>query len=114
MLIHIVCWKYKPQTGDRARREHVEELRRLPSLISGIVRFEIGGDILHLDRSFDTGLVAEFAGRDELDAYTIHPEHQRVAAMGREISEQTVSVDFMRDEEHLDAGGPGGKRNGGT
>jgi hypothetical protein len=98
MLIHIVCWKYNPQTDAETRRDHIEQLRMLPSMISGIERFEVGADILHLDRSFDTGLVAEFAGRDELDAYTAHPEHQRVAALGREISEKTVSVDFMRGE----------------
>jgi hypothetical protein len=98
MLIHIVCWRYKPQTDAQTRRDHIEQLRSLSSLVSGIESFEVGADILHLDRSFDTGLVAEFAGREELDAYTVHPEHQRVAALGREISERTVSVDFIKGE----------------
>jgi hypothetical protein len=30
-----------------------------------------------------------------LDLYTEHPEHQKVAAMGKEISEKVVSVDFL-------------------
>lgn len=96
MLIHIVCWKYKPETDADTRRSHIEQLRSLPSVIPGIESFEVGADILHLDRSFDTGLVAEFAGRAELDAYTDHPDHQRVASFGREISERTVSVDFIK------------------
>jgi hypothetical protein len=98
MLIHIVCWKYKAGTDDQARRDHIDHLRSLPSLVPGIESFKVGADMLHLDRSFDTGLVAEFAGRDELDAYTVHPEHQRVAALGREIAEHTVSVDFVTGE----------------
>ncbi len=98
MLIHIVCWKYKAQTDAQTRRDHIEQLRALPAVVPGIESFEVGADILRLDRSFDTGLVAEFAGRDELDAYTVHPEHQRVAALGREISERTVSVDLIRGE----------------
>ena len=98
MLVHIVCWKYKPETDAQTRRDHIEQLRTLPSFIPGIGSFEVGADILHLDRSFDTALLAEFAGRDELDAYTVHPEHQRVAAFGREISERAVSVDFIRGE----------------
>jgi hypothetical protein len=57
----------------------------------------VGEDILHLDRSFDTGLVATFADRAALDAYTNHPDHQAVAALGRSISERVVSVDFLSD-----------------
>ena len=56
--------------------------------------FSVGSDILHLDRSFDTGLVAIYRDMAALDAYTEHPEHQKVAALGRGISQQVVSVDF--------------------
>jgi hypothetical protein len=95
MLTHIVCWKYKPEIPDSDRERHRNSLRALPSVIDEIVSFHVGADILHLDRSFDTGLVAIFADRNALDAYTDHPEHQRVAALGRELSQQTVSVDFL-------------------
>jgi hypothetical protein len=45
-------------------------------------------------RSFDTGLVALFRDRAALDAYTVHPEHIKVAEFGSTISEQVASVDF--------------------
>ncbi|MBL8152260.1 MAG: Dabb family protein, partial [Blastocatellia bacterium] len=45
-------------------------------------------------RSYDTGLVAVFKNREALDAYTVDPEHVKVAAFGREISEHVASVDF--------------------
>ena len=95
MLTHIVCWKYKPEISDAERERHRESLRALPSLIADIVSFNVGADILHLDRSFDTGLVAVFADRDALDRYTEHPEHKKVASMGRDLSQQVVSVDFL-------------------
>ena len=95
MLVHIVCWKYKPQTDAQTRRDHIEQLRALTAIIPEIESFEVGSDVLHLDRSFDTGLVAEFRDREALETYTNHPEHQIVAAMGREIAERTVSVDFI-------------------
>jgi len=98
MLTHIVCWKYKPETDDQARRRHIESLRALTEVITDIESFDVGLDILHLERSFDTGLVAVFADRDALDRYTDHPDHQKVAAMGREISEKVVSVDFVDDQ----------------
>ena len=97
MLIHIVCWKYKSNTSFEVREDHRSRLRSLTGVIDGIVSFRVGQDILHLDRSFDTGLVAEFADKEALDLYTEHPEHQKVAAIGREISEKVVSVDFLNE-----------------
>jgi hypothetical protein len=97
MLVHIVCWRYKPESHETAREDHRARLRALPSIIPDIVSFDVGSDVLHLDRSFDTGLVAVFADRDALDRYTDHPEHQAVAALGKQLSEQVVSVDFIRD-----------------
>lgn len=95
MLTHIVCWKYKPETPAEEREEHIRKLRALPELIPDIVSFNVGSDILGLDRSFDTGLVAVYRSRKALDAYNEHPEHQKVVALGREIAERVVSVDFF-------------------
>jgi hypothetical protein len=95
MLTHIVCWKYKPETTPEMRAEHLAKLRNLPNVIDEIITFSVGTDILHLERSFDTGLISTFADKSALDAYTVHPAHQEVAAMGKEISEKVVSVDFV-------------------
>lgn len=77
------------------RDEHREKLRALASKIADIKTFEVGGDILHLDRSFDTGLVAHFQDMEGLDNYTNHPEHLAVAALGKQIAEKVGSVDFF-------------------
>ena len=95
MLTHIVCWKYKPETTPEARAHHRARLTALPGIIQNSESFNVGEDILHLERSFDTGLVAVFSDRAALDLYNDHPEHQKVAALGREISEKVVSVDFL-------------------
>lgn len=95
MLTHIVCWKYKVETSVAARENHVARLRALTGVIDCIDAFEVGTDILHLERSFDTGLVATFANESALAQYTIHPEHQKVAALGKEIADQVISVDFL-------------------
>jgi len=95
MLTHIVCWKYKEETDAATRVEHRAKLAALPKVIENITSFDVGEDILHLERSFDTGLVAVFPDRAALDLYTDHPDHQKVAAMGKEIAEKVVSVDFL-------------------
>ncbi len=95
MLTHIVCWKYKAEISETERAEHVAKLRALPDIIPNIVSFNVGRDILNLERSFDTGLVAVYPDRAALDFYTDHPEHQKVAALGKRIAERVVSVDFF-------------------
>jgi hypothetical protein len=98
MLTHIVCWKYKPEITDAEREEHRRKLRALPSVIPNILSFAVGADVLHLERSFDTGLVATYPDRAALDFYTDHAEHQAVAALGKRIAEKVVSVDFFTEE----------------
>ncbi|HQX54323.1 MAG TPA: Dabb family protein [Pyrinomonadaceae bacterium] len=97
MLTHIVCWKYKPEASASDRLNHIEQLRALVGVIPEIISFEVGTDILHLDRSFDTGLVSTFTDRDSLASYSDHPEHLKVAVFGKAISERIVSVDFINE-----------------
>ncbi len=94
MLTHIVIWKYRGDVGSDVRAEHVALLRRLASVIPQVKSLAVGVDTLLLPRSYDTGLVATFVDRAGLDAYTVHPEHIKVAEFGSTISQQVASVDF--------------------
>ena len=94
MLTHIVVWKYKPDIEQPIRDDHVAQLRKLPAIIKEVESLSVGFDVLHLPRSYDTGLVATFLDRAGLETYTVHPEHVKVATFGRSISEQVASVDF--------------------
>jgi stress responsive alpha/beta barrel protein len=97
MLTHIVIWKYRADVEQEVRQEHVALLRRLLAIIPELESLEVGFDVLKLPRSYDTGLVAMFRNRAGLDAYTIHPEHIKVVAFGKSISEHVASVDFETD-----------------
>lgn len=96
MLTHIVIWKYRDDVEETTREEHRNRLRRLPSLMPevGIKSFNVGADVLHLERSYHTGLVGIYTDRAALQAYTDHPEHMEVAKLGRSISAHIASVDF--------------------
>lgn len=95
MLIHIVVWKYKDEISPETREEHRAKLANLKNVISEIVDLRIGADVLHLARSYDTALVANFKNLEDLDAYTIHPVHQEAASLGKEIAAHVASVDFI-------------------
>jgi hypothetical protein len=94
MLTHIVIWKYNSDVEQEVREDHVRMLHALASVIPEVESLSVGFDLLRLPRSFDSGLVAVFRDRAALEAYTIHPEHIKVAAFGKAISEQVASVDF--------------------
>lgn len=94
MLTHIVVWKYKPEVTEEQRQSHILALRALAAVIPEVESLNVGSDILHLERSYDTGLVARFRDRHALEAYDAHPQHKQVAAMGRDISRHVASVDF--------------------
>jgi hypothetical protein len=94
MITHIVIWKYRPDVEQNLREEHMEMLRKLTGVIPEIESLAVGFDVLRLPRSYDTGLVATFQDRAGLEAYTVHPEHIKVADLGRNISEHVASVDF--------------------
>jgi hypothetical protein len=98
VLIHIVCWKYREDVDDSSRAHHRERLASLDGLVPGMRGLDVGEDVLHLDRSFDTALVAEFDDMASLEAYTVHPDHHVVVAIGREIADKVMSVDFYRSE----------------
>jgi hypothetical protein len=95
MLTHIVVWKYRADVEEETRTEHVRLLARLGGIISEVKSLSVGFDVVKIPRSYDTGLVAVFEDRAGLDAYTVHPEHVKVADFGRTISEHVVSVDFI-------------------
>lgn len=94
MLTHIVIWRYRADVELEVREEHVRMLGSLASIVKEVQSLSVGFDLLRLPRSYDTGLVATFRDRAGLDAYTIHPEHVKVAAFGRSISDHVASVDF--------------------
>ncbi len=98
MLVHIVIWKYKDETIEAERVEHRKKLAALKTVIPELKSLHVGSDILSLDRSYDTGLVATFEGQAGLDAYTNHPLHQEVAKMGKQIAAHAASVDFFSEE----------------
>ncbi len=97
MLVHMVMWKYKEDTPQVKKFEHLALLKALPDAIPDIMNFEVGNDILKLDRSYDIGLVAVFENQETLDAYTNHDKHQEVAELGKEIAKNIGSVDFVVD-----------------
>jgi hypothetical protein len=93
MLVHIVSFKYKADTPEPVREEHRARLRGLTEL-AWVDRLDVGADVVHEARSYDTGLVVLFKNRAALDGYQQDPRHVPVAQFGVSICEHIVAVDF--------------------
>ena len=94
MLTHIVVWKYRAETPQATRDEHLARLRSLSSVVPGIESLSVGVDTLHSPKSYDIGLVGIFRDRAVLDAYTVHPDHVKVVEFSVSITETMAKVDF--------------------
>ena len=94
MLLHLVCFKYKPETPAEARAEHRAQLSAL-KVLDGVVDLKVGEDVVRSPRSYDTGLMITFPDRAALDAYQKNPRHLPVAQFGASLSEHVVAVDFQ-------------------
>ena len=93
MLLHLVCFKYKPEVNADARAQHRARLAALRTL-DGVVDLKVGADVVRSPRSYDTGLSITFPDRAALDAYQKNDQHVPVAQFGASLSEHVVAVDF--------------------
>ncbi len=93
MLLHLVCFKYKPEVDEPTRAQHRARLAALRTL-DGVVDLKVGGDVVRSPRSYDTGLAITFPNRAALDAYQKNEQHVPVAQHGVSLSEHIVAVDF--------------------
>lgn len=94
MLKHVVLFKFKPETTEDEIDNLATGLGALPEIITGIREFVFGRDVVRSERSYDFGLVSSFDDRDGLDAYAIHPDHQRVVTHIKQICSSVAAVDF--------------------
>lgn len=93
MITHIVFFKLKDN-----RPEQVEVtakiLRDMEGKIDVLRSIEVGVDILHSERSYDIALITKFDSMADLDAYQVHPVHQKVIEHMSTVRESAVAVDF--------------------
>ena len=99
MIRHVVIWKFKEAADGYDRLTNMERVKReleaLPRRMPGIIRsLEVGLNDLENKTNYDLILIVDFDGYQELDVYTKHPEHLKVADLVAKVREQRVAVDY--------------------
>ncbi|MBA3035387.1 MAG: Dabb family protein [Desulfobacterium sp.] len=95
MIKHVVVIKFKKGTEKSGIDKLENILGALPSQISEIINYEFGCDILRSERSYDFAIVSVFESLETLGKYLVHPKHQEVAGLIKEMSDSTIVVDFV-------------------
>lgn len=98
MITHIVCFKLKDSSTENIDRT-VAVLRDMEGKIEQLRYIEVGVDVLHSERSYDIALVTKFDSMADLEAYQVHPVHQKVIAFISQVREASVSVDYESPRE---------------
>lgn len=86
-------FKLKDDSADSIERT-AAVLRGLEDKIEQLRSLEIGQDILRTERSYDIALIAVFESLEDLQAYQVHPEHQKVITYMNDVRESSIAVDF--------------------
>ena len=97
MIRHIVSWKLKAEDEPGralATAEISAALTGLVGVIPEIVSLSVSRNIAYADKNHDVILVADFETLDGLDAYQVHPEHIKAAAVVGARVVARASVDF--------------------
>jgi hypothetical protein len=102
MIKHIVMWNVRgDDAASRARNIGLlkAEFESLRGRIPGLLHLEVGIDDSRIDYACDVVLVTEFASRQALADYAIHPEHLRVRARLGDLRTARHQVDYEYNPE---------------
>jgi len=94
MLKHVVLFKFKPETTAAEIEQLAAGLGALPAVIEDIREFVFGRDVVKSERSYDFALVSSFDDLAAMQRYQVHPEHQKVVAIVKQICSGVVAADF--------------------
>ena len=94
MIRHIVFFKFKPEITEEQKNKLVEDLKTLKKKIPLIQRLEVEFDIGKKPNSFDLALNTDFKRWEDVEKYSIHPDHVAVVELIKQICEDVCKVDY--------------------
>lgn len=94
MIVHIVIFKFKEENKEFNITMIKKQLNDLVKSIDELVSMEVGVDFNQSERAFDLSLYSTFNTKEDLKAYAVHPEHQKVVASIKCITSEVKVVDY--------------------
>ena len=98
MLKHVVTWKIADAASPEGQKQIASIAAGLESLVGvvpSIRALSVGPSVVTGPNHWDLGLIVDFDDEAGLEAYQVHPEHQKVAAHIRSLVSEQATVDFL-------------------
>jgi hypothetical protein len=91
-------WKLKDSANGNSKVENASQIKlmleNLNGKISGMLKLEVGINFSETDNSSDIILYSEFDSKEDLMAYQIHTEHERVKPFVLSCRSERRIVDY--------------------
>lgn len=98
MVGHIVMWKLKETAEGRSAAENAkimkEMLGALPGLIPVLRTLVVSTEVFASIPETEVVLYTVFDSPEDLDAYQVHPEHQKCVAFVKAVAAERRVVDY--------------------
>lgn len=98
MINHVVLFKLKKYNSPGEKQSEIgkleEALLSLSGKIEALKYIEVGVNYDLDAKSHDICLITHFESLDQLEAYSIHPEHLKVVELMRQHAIERAAVDF--------------------
>ncbi|MAL17829.1 MAG: stress responsive protein [Balneola sp.] len=101
MIKHVVMWKLKDVAEGKTKAENAEVMKELledlPNKIEELSSAEVGINILegNEDAICDVVLTTECDSKEDLKAYGVHPDHQKVVEFIKKVVMERRVVDYI-------------------
>ena len=98
MLRHIVMFKLREYNSESEKTDVLLQLKArledLPRLIPQIKAFEVGLNVTQAPSTFDIVLNSVFDSQEDLQVYSLHPDHQAFVSFNKDKSIAKAVVDY--------------------
>lgn len=99
MIGHIVMWKLKETAAGHGAAENAATMKKmleaLPPLIPAVRTLHVSTDIFASSPDADVVLYTVFESKEDLQAYQIHPEHQKCVTFISAVAAERRVVDYV-------------------
>ncbi len=98
MIKHIVLFKLKTFDAEIEKAGALEKMKNnllsMEGKIDELKYIEVGINCYSIPKNYDLAFIAHFNSLDDLEAYRVHPAHQKVVAYIKTVAEQRAFADY--------------------
>ena len=94
MIVHIVFFRFKEEDKQKNMDRVKSDLEALQ--MDGLIKLEVGREIVGSERSWDMSLYSEFATQEDLEAYQVFEPHVKAVTFIKQVCSEIAAVDYIK------------------